>query len=77
MIILKYFGCDSDTIKVVKYAPKRVNIFFRGSRHTMIKLILTLQTSATTIESPKLASSDWLPVSDTNPELATSCQFVF
>ena len=58
MIMLMYFGCDSDTIQVVKYTPKRtfpVNIF-SGAAGMMIKLLLTLQTSTTSIESPKLAT---------------------
>ena len=78
--MIMYFGYDSDTIKVVKYTPKRtfsVNIFFRCSRHTMIKLILTLQTSATSIESLKLATGYQFQIRIPNWQQAVSSFFEF
>ena len=75
-----YFGCVSDTIKVVNYTTKRtfpVNFFFRGSRHTMIKLILTLQTSATSIESPILATAYQFQIRIPNWQQAVGSFFEF
>ena len=77
MIMLMYFGCDSDTIKVVKIYAKT---------HLSSKHFFPGQQAYDDQTNPDLAdichiyrgsqTCDWLPVSDTNPELATCCQFV-
>ena len=78
MIMLKYFGCDSDTIKVVTYTSKRiflVNFFFPGQQAYDYQTNPDLADICHNYRESQ--TCDWLPVSDTNPELATSCQFVF